>query len=204
MENDNQPVYQPAAPVPSRASKGDGKKVFVIILILLSIILIIAGIVYFVSQKNRVVEEATPTPIDYFDTTYVQTPEPTPIVSASPTPSAVEKSKITIQILNGTGTPKEASYVEGILNPLGYTNITAANAATQDYTDTLVVYSSTVSGTVQEEITSAMEKVFKTVKVSSSSTQTVNVKITTGLRSGATAKPSATATPSAKPSATPL
>ena len=53
------------------------------------------------------------------------------------------------------------------------------------------------------EITKELEKVYKKVNTTTASTGTYDVKITTGLRKGATAMPSATATSKASPTATP-
>lgn len=167
-----------------------------------SLALIAGGVLYFMGQKNKDLAEASPTPAFYLGTA-TEEPLATASVVPSASPKAFDKTKITIQILNGTGIPKEASYLEGILKGLGYTKTTPANSEKQDYTDCEVTFSSDIAEGAETEITAELKKIYKSVKTSESSTQKYSVVIITGLRTGATAKPSSTPTPKASVTPTP-
>jgi len=186
--------------VPSQ--KGKSKKTLAIALMGFSLALIAGGVLYFMGQKNKTVTEPSPTPAYYMGTA---TGEPTevPLASPSASPKAFDRTKVVIQIMNGTGIPKEASYLSDILKGLGYTKITAANSEKQDYIDCEVTFSSSIPEGAEIEITAELKKIYKTVKTGRSTTIKNDVEIITGLRTGATAKPSASATPKASATATP-
>lgn len=180
-------------PVRSGKSKG-GAKTFLGIFIL--IIFIVGGFLIFRDKKSG--EEATPTP----ETQGITNPAtPTPVASVIPE----DKSKVSIEIQNGTGIVGEAAYLRDILKSMGYADFTVGNAETQDNVTTLVTFSNTLSSSVQDEVTNKLKSVYKEVDVKSSSTQKKDIVIVTGLKKGATAKPSATPTPtpSASPTVTP-
>lgn len=132
-------------------------------------------------------------------------PTETPTVTSSPlptaTPAPVDKTKVKIQVQNGTGISGEAAYLQGQLRSLGYTDITVANSDTQDNTDTVVTFKTTLSQTAVDEITTKLGALYQNVTVKTSSSATLDVVVVTGLRKGQTAKPSATATPTASPKA---
>jgi flagellar basal body-associated protein FliL len=123
--------------------------------------------------------------------------------AATPAATPADRSKIEIEIQNGTGISGEASYLQGALKNLGYSTIEVGNADEQDASATTVTYGKSVSESIKSEITKKLEEVYKEVDVKSSSTQSVDVLIITGLRKGATAKPSPTASPKASPTASP-
>lgn len=61
---------------------------------------------------------------------------PPHVVTPTPTPVAVDKSKYTIEVLNGSGVPGEAAKVKNALTAIGYTVSSTGNAATTDFTQT--------------------------------------------------------------------
>ena len=65
------------------------------------------------------------------------TTKPTPKPKASPTPS-IQKEKLKIQVLNGSGTKGKANDVKEILLEAGYSDIITDNADSFDYTKTEV------------------------------------------------------------------
>ena len=140
-----------------------------------------------------------------------ETPDATPtpfgqdLVTPSPTetPEPVDKSEIEIEIFNGTGIAKEASYLQGKLRDLGFTQIETGNAEDQDQTATKVTFSSSVPEAIVDEITEELEDIYEDVDTSTSSSLDVDVQIITGLREGATPKPSPSPTPEESPSPTP-
>ncbi len=126
----------------------------------------------------------------------MQTPTPAPSAS----PSSVDKDQIKIQILNGTGIPGEAAYLQNQLKPLGYTNITAGNADSTTNTTTQVIFASGVSETVKTEITAQLKSIYETVQADTSRSLTsTDIQITTGLKKGATPKPAETPSPTPTP-----
>lgn len=207
VEQSNQTESQPAStpevgfPTPQgRSKKSSGKWIFLV----LGLVLLIGGIVFLVSRNNKIGSgEATPGPAVQEE---LSTP-PAVEESQTPTPSPVAKEEVTIQIQNGTGITGEASYLQGILKSLGYSDIKAGNAVTQDATTTTITFKSTLSQAVVDEITTKLKGIYEKVETKTSSSTTYDVVIVTGLRKGATAKPVATAssspTSTASPSSTP-
>lgn len=70
---------------------------------------------------------------------------PSPIASVSPEPSAtpeskteVDRSKISIQVLNGSGISGFAGKAKTYLEGLKYVDVAVGNAATSDFTDTVI------------------------------------------------------------------
>lgn len=124
---------------------------------------------------------------------------------ATPTPEPVNKSEVSIKVLNGTGISGEAGYLQDILKSMDYAKIEVGNASSQDNEVTQVVFASDLSQEIVDEITNKLEALYKDVKTTTSSSAKVDVEITTGLRKGATPKPSSSpkASPTASPSATP-
>lgn len=163
-------------------------------LIIIGLLILGGGGVFFFTRGSK---EVTPTPAPTVEGLSTSTPEPTP------TPTPADKSKVKIEVQNGTGIAGEAAYLQGVLKSLGYSDIKAENAESQDESTTTVTFAKTVSESVKDEISKKLEDVYKKVEVKTSSTQKTDVLIVTGLRKGATAKPSPTATPKASPTASP-
>jgi len=178
-------------PVSQPKTNGKSNKWIFIVLALL----IVGGAAIFIFGRNKNTEEETNLP----------TEEPVATATATPTAtmSAAEKAKISIEIQNGTGITGEAAYLQGVLKTLGYSDIKVANASTEDNTTTVVTFSSTLNAQVVSDIIKKLEEVYKSVETKTSTTAKINVVILTGLRKGATTKPSATATPKASGTATP-
>ena len=167
-----------------------------------------AGIFFFTKSSNKI--EATPTPA--FGVVPIEETE-TPIPVATSSAAPVKKEDISIEIQNGTGISGEAKLLQDKLKALGYTDIKVGNADSTDNTETTVTFLKTTSQTVQDELKKVLEGMYKTVNVKTSTTQTVDVIIITGLRGTQTTKAvssttpkasaKASATASAKPSPTP-
>ena len=180
--------------------KRGGKKSFVIVLLIASIILIIGGVLYLLGSSKKGKTEASPTPdFDSFATIAPEVEEATP----TPVSKEIERSEIAIEILNGTGTAKEASFVQNLLKDLGYEDFKVGNASPQSYTDTEVTFKTGVLDDVKTEIVSALTLEFAKIKSTTSSSITTDVKIITGTRKGATPVAKATATATAKATASP-
>jgi len=161
--------------------------------IVLGIVILVGGIIFFVTKGKNESEMVSPTPTGGIT---INTP------SATQTPEAVDKEEVTIEVLNGTGTTGDASYLQGKLKSLGYTEIETGNADEQDQTITTVTFSDTLDEENKKEIQEELESLYEDVTVKTSSSLDFDVSIVTGLKKGQTAKPSATATTSASPAAT--
>jgi len=161
-------------------------------------LLILGGVGIFFFTKSG--DEAVPTPTPSFNVTPIEN-EATPTPTKSPEP--VKKDDVSIEIQNGTGITGEAAFLQTKLKALGYTDIKVGNASSTDNTITTVTFSKTLSQTVQDEIKTELEKIYKEVSVKTSSTQKSDIVIVTGLRSGQTTKPVSSGTPKPSASASP-
>lgn len=201
---EQQPVaYSVSTPTKQKSSNSKWLIIFIILLILGG-----AGVFFFTKSANQVV----PTPTPSFNVTPIENKATaTPVATKSPEP--VKRDDVSIEIKNGTGITGEAKLLSDKLKALGYKDITAGNADKTDYTETVVTFSKTLSQTVQDEIKKELEGFYKEVSVKTSSTQSKDVSIITGLRGSQTTKPAsntsssatpkASATPTASSSATP-
>lgn len=176
-------------------------KTGVLIFIILGVVLLIGAAIFFIARSGSQAV-ASPSPTSFF-----QVSSPTPVATASPTPSAsaspssADKKDITVEVLNGTGVPGEAAYLQGQLKNLGYEDIKTANASSQSETATTITFAKSVSEAIQDELEAKMKTIYTEVKVSTSSTLSgIDIRILTGPRKGISPKPSATATPKASTS----
>jgi hypothetical protein len=184
-------------PTVGEPKKSGGAKTLLIIGVL-----ILVGILGFVIYKSAAGKNGAnlnePTPFDNLTPdqgTSVITPAP------SSTPAAIDRTTVKIQVENGTGITGEAAYLQTQLKGLGYTLVTTGNSTQQNLTATQVSFANSLSSDIVTEITTKLNSIYQSVTTTTSLSTTYDVVIITGLRKGATAKPSAT--PTAKPSATP-
>ena len=89
-----------------------------------------------------------------------------PIATASPTTNAtpvptstpdVDISKLEIAVFNGSGTAGEAGKVKTLLEEAGFTVASTGNAATYDYTDTIIKVKSEIDDSVIQKIEDALK-----------------------------------------------
>ena len=189
IQNEQEQTINPVTPLapPPMAPQKPKRNMAVLILgAVLLIIIIIVGI--FVVKSSGTQSTPTPTP----ETQGLSAPS-TPLPSETP----IDKSTVTIQVQNGTGIAGEAAYLQGVLKSMDYSEITVGNADSTDNTETTVTFSSTVDKSVSDEMTQKLTGIYEVVNTSTSSTQTKDVVIVTGLRKGQTPPPSATPTPEA-------
>jgi len=187
-------------PNPSKPAKGKGKKVFVILIVIIILVAAGAGAAWFLSERQSSSSATvSPTP------TLVQIPTPTP----TPIAREVERSEVTIQIMNGTGVPGEASFLQGELEDLGYETIEVGNADETDQTVTEVTFASDLPLEIIDEITELLNDLYTGVRVVNSQTTPVDISIITGPRvstpSSTTPTPTtgAQGTPTLTPTLTP-
>lgn len=193
-------------PTVGEQKKSGGAKTILIVGILV-LVAILGFVIYKNASKKSTDETIVPTSFDNLTTpssdTTVQTF--TPIPSGTPaTTVKTDKTKVQIQVQNGTGITGEAAYLQTQLSTLGYTNVKVGNSDST-VTTTSVTFSGTLDAAVVAEITQKLNTLYQTVTTKTSSTSTFDVVIVTGLRKGVTPKPSSSSTPSAsvRPSITP-
>lgn len=166
-------------------NRGRGKTLLVVgILILIGVL---GYLVYQSAAEKSVKPLSTSTPVA------------TPVETLRPTasPKLLDKSKIKIQVQNGTGIVGEAAYLQTQLEKLGYSNITIGNAPTQDRVATSVTFAKSLDREIIEEITEKLESTYKEVEVKNASATTFDVLVVTGERKGTTPKSSPTPNPKA-------
>lgn len=186
----NPGVSFPTIPSSDRPNSNTGK-----VILIVSVLAIVGVLGFFVFRGLKGGGEATPTPESVVEGT-AASPE------ATPSPS-IDKTKIKIEVQNGTGITGEAAYLQDQLKSLGYSNIKVGNASSQDNTTTTVTFAKDTSSAVVDEITAKLEQLYKKVESKTSSTVKTDVLIVTGLRKGATPKPSAAPTAVPTSSSTP-
>ncbi|MCH7640783.1 LytR C-terminal domain-containing protein [Patescibacteria group bacterium] len=161
------------------------------ILILLIIIALVAGVLIFMRQNPTIeIEPDKTTSIDETSTATSPTPSPEPI----------KRDEATIQVLNGTGIAKEAGFLQGQLEDLGYSQIDVGNADEEDYVKTTVTFLSSLPKKVVDEITAELEEIYKEVETKTTDSEgDYQVQIITGYRKGHTPTPTEAATPTPTP-----
>ena len=184
-------------PTVGQPQKPGGPKTILIVGIL--ILVAILGFVVYKSATGKNAASPQPTSfenqIEGSQTSVTSTSQPTA------TPKPADKSTVSILIQNGTGIAGEAAYLQTQLKNLSYTDIKVGNASSQNATTTSVTFSNSLSQDIVADITKELNSLYQNVTATTTSSSTTDVLIVTGLRKGATPKPSATATP--KASATP-
>jgi len=183
----------PFPPPPARAKSK--KPLYAIIIIVL--ILLIGGFLFMKSRStSNQAAETVPT----------ETPEPTPTEKPQ-----VDRKTVKIQVQNGTGTPGQASSAVEALTKAGYEadNIKTGNAETYDNKTTTISAKEGFEATA-EDIKSALESTFDTIKIDSSpldSSGDFDIVIVTGGKIFSTTAPSpattSVVTPTAEVSTTP-
>ena len=130
------PINSGEVGFPQNAPSGKPKsKTSLIIFIILAILLIAGGVVFFVARNRESgTLDTSPSPSSSFQDI------PSPIASPSPSTKPIDKATIKIEVLNGTGVPGEAAYLQGILKGMGYENVTAGNSPSSNETVTAITF----------------------------------------------------------------
>lgn len=184
----------------AKSQSGSKTKWIVLIVVIVLMILGIGG--WLLMKGGNSNTEPTPTPESGVLSSFA-TPVPDPTAEPTEGPSAepAVKSEVKIEILNGTGTPGDASLVKTALTKLGYENIEAANSDTQEEERTTVTFARELDTATIDEITAVLEEIFSEVRVRKGSlSDGVSVRILTGPKMGTA---SGTASPTPAASATP-
>jgi len=195
-----EPIVEEKTPevgFPMAQPKPKGKINKLVIFALVLLVLVGGGIFLFSRSSKEDNSGISPTPT----VEGLSGPDSTPTETATPSP--VDKSDVSIEIQNGTGITGEAAFLQGILKSMGFSDITVGNAAADNHETTTVTFASSLSSALKDEITKKLESTYDDVDTKTSSTQKTDVLIVTGLKKGATPKPTATATPTPTSTTTP-
>ena len=110
------------------------------------------------------------------------------VVSITPEPSLVkekqlmDKSSVTIQILNGSGIEGQAGEINLLLQDAGYKNVTTGNAESLELI-TKITYKSQVSKEILNNILQEVEKILSDISApEASQSAEFDVVIVTGIR----------------------
>lgn len=162
-------IPQPQVGFPAPQDTGEKKGgMFKWVVVIVGLIVIVVAGIFFIMSSSSGSSNTTSTSdtnssgsLSTFPTPEVtSTPTPTPTA----TPEPVDKSKIKVEVLNGTGTPGDAGLAKSAIEDLGYENVEASNAEEQSETDTTITYSRDLDQATIDELVTAIEKVFSTVK----------------------------------------
>lgn len=171
-----------------KRGKKIGRGIFIVVII---IIIAIAGFFVIRGQSPKI--ELKPQ-----ESTSIE--ETTPTTSPSPTAEPIERGDVSIQLLNGTGIAKEAAYLSGQLEDLGYSQIDAGNADNSDYVDTNVTFDEALPEEVIDDIIAKLEEIYEEVNSDTSpGLGDYQVKVIIGYKKGYTPSPTPTLTPTPEP-----
>lgn len=180
-----------------RGDRKKGKPILVVIIIIIITLLLGAGAWFLLRDPESDSDSDTISIDSGLSVPEVRDPTSTPV----PTEVEVEvdRAEIRISVLNGTGIPQEAGFLQGILEDLGYVEIEVANADDQTNTTAVVTFASDLPGQIVDEITDELEDTYNSLETEqSSSLDDFDVVIITGLREGQelpTPEPEEEATP---------
>lgn len=132
---------------------------------------ILGGIVFYQKGVNITNVKATPTPAA----------SPKPASSPTPTPKAnVDVSEFDVAVYNGSGTAGEAGVVKKLLEDAGFSVVSTGNAATYDYTKTIIKAKSSVDSAVIEKMKDTLSESYvvgDSQTLSSSSTTDIQIVV---------------------------
>lgn len=179
-------VSFPGKPEPKK------KNIWMKVVILAILLLLIGGIAWFLLSNDNPFSGSSPSPTPTVSISEFPTDIPTPTIAT------VSKSELQVQVLNGTGVPGEASFLQKEMEKLGFSKIEAANADTKTATKTEVSFSSRVDDTIKTEVAAKLQELYTSVDVSDTATAGVDIKIVTGPRKGQSTTSVKTPTPTVK------
>lgn len=147
MDNQTQTV-EPLTTYPARPSRKKNPLLKIIALILVLIVLFFIGKSIFGGKKQtQVVIPPTPTPTEFQFPTDTPSPSSSVTPSGSVTPTTVksnpvdsstglDRSSVTVEVLNGSGVVGAASKASDTLKALGYDVVSSGNADNFDFSST--------------------------------------------------------------------
>lgn len=118
------------------------------------------------------------------------TPTPTvePTRAPTPTAAAVDKSKVTISVLNGSGITGAAAKLETSLDTEGYNVVDRGNADNSDYTETVIRAKDTVNDSYLDALSEFLSETYSVaseIETASGSADDADVTIIIGSKEAA-------------------
>lgn len=105
------------------------------------------------------------------------TSAPIPLGSIVASTSAVNKSTVTIQIQTNQNTATQGQLIKNKLLEKGYTNILINENAPTTTGKTLIIFSTTIDVTVQQEVTAVISNIFTNFSTQQATQATYNITI---------------------------
>ena len=146
-------------PAITKSPKKSKRFLFLVVAIVIIIIIFFAGSSFLGSKNNKESPKITPTPTEFQIPTDIPEPSPTeeptstpkPTNTPTPKPSSnpidkttgLDRSKLSIEVQNGSGEAGVAAKGSGILKDLGYNVTSSGNADNFDYSNVTVKVKST-------------------------------------------------------------
>jgi hypothetical protein len=160
--------------------KGQGFfKIFLIILTIISLLVVIAGGIYFY-QKN--IANKTVPANETKVTKVTETPTATP--TKAPETENLDYSKYSLQILNGSGVPGEAGKAKDLLADYDFKTVVAGNANSYDYEKTVISLKEGVPDQVFTDLSKTLDSTYdiESKKEVLEDSSNYDVVITVGLK----------------------
>ncbi len=148
-------------PAINKSSKKSKRFLFLLVAIVVIIIIFFVGTKFFGSKNQKNNSKITPTPTEFQIPTDTPAPSPsggptpTPKPTASPTPkpasspidqaTGLDRSKLSVEVQNGSGQVGTAGKAAGILKNLGYNVVSTGNADNYNYSNVTIKVKSSVS-----------------------------------------------------------
>ena len=155
-EEEKEEIFQSPPNFESRLGRtgpdSSAKRYIIVIVIIVVLVIVILGIFKFASNSGSKKVEITPTPTQEVLPTDTPTPEvsttpsPTEKLTATPKPSVnpidktsgLDRSKLSIHVLNGNGTAGASKKAADLLEGLGYNVTETSNADNFNYDKTVI------------------------------------------------------------------
>lgn len=158
---EHEPAITPHHPVNPgielRSGSGSSKRIISIVLIVLGVLLVSSAVFWYFKAKSN------SSPQDNNSGT-LATSTPWPVMSPTPqptaTPEAIDYSKYSVQILNGSGTPGEAAKVQTSLISLGFKKFQTGNAKSFTYKTTQIQNKKDTPAEVMTKIKDTLSKTY--------------------------------------------
>jgi len=149
IENNNDAQAHPADENPRKHEKQSSPVFWILIPGIFILGGILGGVVFYQKGVGSLDVVESPTPIA----------STAPVILPTASPSAnIDISKFDLAVLNGSGIAGEAGKVKDLLTKAGFNVTSTANAATYDYTETIIKAKSTVGASVIQKIKDALKK----------------------------------------------
>ncbi len=181
----------PEAPAPEEKSGFNFGSIFIFLLVLI----LLGGAIWFIFFRNQgeiTTSDVSETPTVVEEVTNTETP----------TPVAISKESIKIQILNGSGISGLAGKLQSALETSGYSGIEVGNADNYNYKTTEVAFSDSIPVEIKSDISATLEKLYGSVVTKTNSSSKYDVVVTIGYPKGFTPSP-ATSRTTSTPTITP-